>query len=100
MLYRGPLAANGSPREKHSIRQAFHPQLAELFKQSPLSHHSANFLNPTPPPGEVSLILPAVGAYQFAALVSSRLRLFRYLDILFLRREEPVVCPIVSPAVT
>jgi hypothetical protein len=46
LLYEGPLATNGTPREKHAIRQAFHPQLAELFKQSPLSIHSAKFLNP------------------------------------------------------
>jgi hypothetical protein len=88
LLYKGPLAANGSPKEKHAIRQAFHPQLAELFRQSPLSMHSAKFVNPAPAPGEVSLIFPT-GVFQFVALVSTRLHLFCYLDILFLRREAP-----------
>src|SRR5690349_18646180 len=46
LLYEGPLATNGTPREKHAIRQAFHPQIAELFKQSSPSIHSAKFLNP------------------------------------------------------
>ena len=36
LRYRGPLAANGSVKEKHDIRRAFHPQLLELCKQETL----------------------------------------------------------------
>ena len=30
LVYEGPLKANATPREKHPIRKALHPQLKDL----------------------------------------------------------------------
>jgi len=37
LVYQGQLTANGSIKDKQNIRREFHKQLAELWKQEPLS---------------------------------------------------------------
>jgi hypothetical protein len=41
LTYRGKLPSNGSPAEKHALRQAFHPQLGELWRHAPLKEFEA-----------------------------------------------------------
>jgi hypothetical protein len=58
-----------------------------LWRQIPLQGYR-QFLRPVVPEGEVSLIEHRHG-YQFAPLVSSRIRFAASLDILMLRPEPP-----------
>lgn len=87
LTYRGPLKSNGSKDDKHAIRQYLHPQLKDLWNQSPLKS-CKRLLKPEPKEGEVSVI-EIMNGFQFAPLVTSHLRGFCHLDILFLRPEEP-----------
>lgn len=102
LVYQGPLAANGSVRDKHNLRKSLHPQLATLWQQVPLSEMRPFLLGPPQTPGHdvvpaslgwapaapPSVIVP-LDAFTFSPLVSTRLRLVCHLDILFLRPEQP-----------
>ncbi|MFX0202400.1 MAG: hypothetical protein ACFFCW_40360 [Candidatus Hodarchaeota archaeon] len=88
LFYRGPLKANGTPRDKQMIRRAFHPQLCVLWKQPPLSSVSETLLrdsNESPRNG----VIQKVNGFSFAPLICSKHHLVAELDILFLRPEEP-----------
>jgi hypothetical protein len=96
LLYRGPLAANGSLKQKQDLRRVFHPQLAELWKQSPLREH-AQFLTPQGNSGALGpinipyvrpYVVQAVGTFSFATVITSQLSLLAELDILLFRRQE------------
>ena len=87
LTYTGPLAANGSLKQKHDIRRALHPQLSALWNQTPLSDHT-DWLLTIAKPTEISVI-QQVGPFRFASLVTSRLSLLAELDILVLRPGEP-----------
>lgn len=87
LTYRGPLASNGSLQQKQELRRALHPQLSELWRQSPLREHS-DYLSASPPEG-VSTLIHLVEPFTFVALVSSRIRLIAELEILLLRPQEP-----------
>lgn len=87
LTYRGNLASNGSLQQKQELRRAFHPQLAELWRQKPLNQFP-DFLSESPKPGSVSLLHKA-GAFQCSALVTSRIALIADLEILLLRPQEP-----------
>ena len=39
LYHRGPLKANGRPKDKHKLRQYFHRQLTELWNLPPLNKH-------------------------------------------------------------
>ena len=91
LFYRGPLRANGNPKDKQIIRRAFHPQLKKLWTLEPLEHHTkepGNYLSEFPREGESSVIHP-VSDFKCACLVSERFKTHAELDILFLR-PEPV----------
>jgi hypothetical protein len=90
LLYRGPLHASAGPKEKHEIRRALHPQLADLWRRPPLANvaRDVGLLNPNPAPDQLSVLIPR-GGFQFAPLVTSRLYLVCRLDILFLRPQDP-----------
>jgi hypothetical protein len=90
LVYQGPLKANGTVEDKQSIRREFHKQLAELWKQEPLSHCAGDmhFLEDNPPASSISII-QRVDGFRFAPLVCSRLRLVAELAIIFLRPEPP-----------
>jgi hypothetical protein len=94
---RGPLKANGSPADKHKIRQYFHNQVKELWNQPPLNRHH-EFLDPSHEPTgiggnvvvteyEEGTVVHPVGAYRFASVVHSAINLVADLTITFLRPE-------------
>jgi hypothetical protein len=96
LVYQGPLKANGSIKEKQDIRREFHKQLAELWKQEPLSSRVQdnpillkNVVTYNMPPTHSTSVIQRVDAFQFMPLVSSKLYLVAELDITFLRPEPP-----------
>ena len=98
LVYQGPLKANGSIRDKQSIRREFHKQLAELWKQEPLSSlekkdYSSirNNMLPNTVLGHPNPFTQSVRDFLFKPLVSSKFNLVAELDITFLR-PEPLGC--------
>jgi hypothetical protein len=96
LLYQGPLKANGSIEDKQNIRRQFHEQLAELWKQEPLSSRAQDspillnhVVTHNMPPTNSTLVIQRVDDFQFVPLVSSKLSLIAELDITFLRPEPP-----------
>jgi hypothetical protein len=91
LLYEGPLPANASPKEKHTIRRVIHPQLAELWRQPPLAtlaEHRRALEADLRGPGDVPLRVRR-GNFEFVPVVSTRLRLVCHLEVLFLRPGPP-----------
>jgi hypothetical protein len=96
LVYQGPLRANGNIKEKQDIRREFHKQLAELWRQEPLSSRVQdspvllkNVLTYDMPPTNSTLVIQRVDGFQFMPLVSSKLNLVAEVDITFLRPEPP-----------
>jgi len=87
LVYRGPLKANGRPKDKQHIRRSFHGQLKALWKQQPLEPFK-RYLEETPDQGELSVIRK-VGDFRFAPLVTEKLRLVAALHVTMLRPEAP-----------
>jgi hypothetical protein len=85
LTYEGQLFSKGSAQHKEDIRQAFHPQLRELWTHDPLSIHP-DYLLPDPAEGRLSVLME-VGDRVYAPLVSNRPCLLAELDILMLRPE-------------
>jgi len=99
LYYRGPLRANGGPKDKQRLRQYFHPQIKELWNQPPLNEHS-QLIDPsfesTGSVGQIVVtsheepsVVKRVGTYDFASVVSSQINLVADLTITFLRPEPP-----------
>lgn len=91
LLYEGRLPSNGTPKEKQTIRRVLHPQLAELWRQPPLSELASlrHALEETAQgEGSVPLAMRR-GAFLFVPVVTTRLRLVCHLDVLFLRPGAP-----------
>lgn len=86
--YHGPLAANGTVGEKQAIRRVLHPQLAELWRHEPLESIGPSGRHLWESGAAPTLLFP-VGGFNFIPVVSERINLICYLDILFLRREKP-----------
>lgn len=86
LFYNGPLKANGNPKQKHSIRQTFHPQLKTLWTQEPLCNFN-DFIS-TETSGNNTLICKR-GKFVFAPLVSHALHLAAEIDVTLLRPEPP-----------
>jgi hypothetical protein len=108
LRYKGPLPANSGPREKHTIRRAFHPQLRALWNEHPLLAGSSTIpliglRESTSAGDEADPQNPFVratrtewiaskhrrGAFYFTPLVTKELELICGLDIQFFRREAP-----------
>ena len=87
LYYRGPLKSSGSSKEKHRLRQYFHPQLKTLWDQLPLSQHKF-WLEYPPKQNEISVIKPLQG-FHFAPLVCESLALIAKINITLLRPEPP-----------
>jgi len=85
--YRGDLKANGSPQHKHELRRHFHIQLAELWRQLPLSNRP-HLKAENPPQGKISL-LQQVGGFKFVPLVRSKIHAFAELSVTMLRLGPP-----------
>lgn len=85
--YRGELKSNGSPVDKHRIRQCLHPQLKELWKQPPLMHFKELLV---PQSAKKSFgVIRELGVFQFAPLVSSKINFVAELEITLLRPGTP-----------
>jgi len=99
LRYRGPLHANGNTRERHSIRQAIHRQLAELCAQEPLLHAAQEADLPegnlrsrqveVPRPLKTMFYTISLCGFQFVPIINRPHELACSLDILMLRREKP-----------
>ena len=89
LVYRERLKGGNSKDAPHihEVRRSFHSQLEVLWKQPPLSGNST-MLNRDQPLGGIC-VLESVGAFTFAPLVTTKLRLHAELDILFLRPAPP-----------
>jgi len=99
LRYRGPLAANGSIKEKHHIRRAIHVQLRELCNQEPLLEQAKLETLPhgilkgreveVPRPLTAMYFIVSLGGFHFVPIIHRPHELACSLDILFLRRERP-----------
>lgn len=96
LFYRGPLKANGDKEHKHDIRRRFHPQLKNLWGQSPLRDVFPVSLSQDPQSFRTSLQTLGiqepyreVGACKFFPLVRKDFFLIAQLEIILLRPEEP-----------
>lgn len=91
LVYQGRLPASGSREDKHLLRQAFHAQLAMLWRQKPLSNYPW-LIQAEPLDGKPHLARD-VGEHRFVPLISEQLRLTAALDITMLCPETagPVV---------
>src|ERR1700692_3343706 len=85
---RGKLPSNGSPAQKHALREAFHVQLSELWSNPPLNKIAGSvFLsNPQRVPLEFPIV---VGDFPFVPLVTSVYLAAAELEIVLLRPEPP-----------
>jgi hypothetical protein len=87
LIYDGPLKANGSPKDKQTIRRTIHHQFKALWQQTPLnSYHDNLTRNPS---GKKVSILREIGNFTFAPLVNTEFRIVAELNIKFLRPEAP-----------
>ncbi len=92
LTYDGPLHVGGKAPAKQVVREAFHPQLVDLWTFEPLIH-SRFLLDPrgvANPEDRYRLepglsVLTTVGAQVYAPLVSKKLKLNAELDVLLLR---------------
>jgi hypothetical protein len=87
LFYDGPLKAKGTAKDKNSLREKFHAQLAVLWQQVPIAG-DPGMLSFPPAKRSVSVIKKA-GEFTFAPLVCEALFLICELDITFLRPEAP-----------
>jgi hypothetical protein len=87
LKYDGPLNSNADTKNKHKIRECFHPQMKKLWDIEPLKGSKKEFLT-----SEKKLsVLKEVDGVIFAPLVSSVLKFICQLDIVILWPEEPGV---------
>jgi len=84
LTYRGPLPANGNPKDKHFLRRHFHKQLKELWKQPPLKDKTTSENHPLQDSFEKQ-----IGGLRFVPLVTERFSFTATLEILFLRPGYP-----------
>jgi hypothetical protein len=98
----GRSPSNSGPREKHSIRRAFHPQLRALWNEHPVLSGASTIPllglreETDPERGFVRATRTEWiasqhrrGAFYFTPLVTKELDLICCLDIQFFRREAP-----------
>ena len=105
LYYRGPLKADGSPKDKHKLREHFHYQLLELWKRKPLLQIKDEALNPNPidpskrykddnlkhlaKMSQCPSFVKKIGGKLFVPLVNQELAWVAELDIMLLRPEDP-----------
>ncbi|SCK49227.1 hypothetical protein VAR608DRAFT_4898 [Variovorax sp. HW608] len=90
LTYRGPLPANGNPRDKQVIRRQLHPQLKHLFTYPPLKSRVDTMLaDPAVESAHRPSIVEKVGLFRFAPVVTTKYHLVATLELLFLRPEPP-----------
>ena len=86
LYYRGQLKPNGRPKDKQTLRRAFHPQLKELWNHPPLNELAKDFLDPN---WELKVLVDSVEGWTFASVINSKHDLVAALDIIMLRQEDP-----------
>lgn len=84
LFYDGPLKANGTPTDKHLIRQAVHTQLHELLARRSMVHLRKQIDEKEPRATFIS-----IGQFNFVPLISEKLSHVAELHITFLTPEEP-----------
>lgn len=96
LFYRGPLKANGDKIHKHHIRRQFHPQLKNLWNQSPLRDVLPIPLSQGIESLQSSLQVLGIeepfeniGGCNFFPLIRKDFHLVAQLEIILLRPEEP-----------
>src|SRR5260370_24368030 len=93
LTYSGRLPSSGNLDDKHRIRRAIHPQLARQWQvESSLAEWARPRNQPSDPQGKGLENIAAGfirGQFRFVPLVSKRLKLVCFLDIVFLRPEAP-----------
>jgi len=87
LIYRGPLKSNARPDAKHQLRQQFHLQLRELWKEYPLNGYGA-WLQPLSPSNQLSVLCTKHG-FTFAPLVCASMHAVAELDIQLLWPQAP-----------
>jgi hypothetical protein len=93
LTYTGPLASNGSPKEKHQIRQALLPQLKRQWDIDPALNNIAHS-GGRDRPGQGTRLQDIARrftkrGFHFVPLVSKEFHLVCHLQITLLRNEEP-----------
>ena len=86
LYYRGPLPSNGSPTDKHFIREAIHPQIVQVWSIPPLDGIAHIHLNPD---DKEHNLFTEVNGHLFGCIVSSKNHCTADLDITLLRPEAP-----------
>jgi hypothetical protein len=103
LTYDGLLPSSGDPSDKHNVRVQIHPQLKRQWEVDGCLASIVNAKPPPPPePNELGItkllrrmtelekpIKLQRGLFCFVPLVTKRLNLTCFLDITFLRPEEP-----------
>ena len=84
LYYRGPLKANGDPKEKQRLRKEFHLQLKDLWNKWPLSGVAENCLNPD----SDSNVIEEIEDWKFSSVVNEKYSLIAELKITILRPED------------
>lgn len=86
LVYDGRIKSNSDNRDKWAIRRAFEPQIRRLWDQEPLSH-LARYKDPEQTK-EWCLNIDRHGV-KYVPLVSTKLKIFAELDVLFLTANKP-----------
>jgi hypothetical protein len=81
LYYRGHLKSQGNAKEKHSLRESFHPQLKALWQQEPLSHFEDFYKS--------DAIAKQIGCFKFVPLVCRDFHLVARVNVTLLRAEHP-----------
>jgi hypothetical protein len=99
LRYRGPLPANGSIKDKHSIRMIIHRQLGELCNREKLVEEANRNDLPegtlkgrrveVPRPMKMLFFYVPIAGFNFVPIVHRPHELSCTLEVLFLRREKP-----------
>jgi hypothetical protein len=77
LTYDGSLPSTGRPQQKHELRVAFHPQLADLWEQPGIGQNAD------------AAPIAEIGGRRFRALVHPQWNFRADLDITMLRPEDP-----------
>jgi hypothetical protein len=89
LTYEGRLKGEGSPKHKHDIRRALHPQLKRLWEVHPALNSNKNADGTDRPVTESIGDYFKLGQFRFVPLAMEKQSLLVGLEILFLRTGTP-----------
>ena len=84
LYYKGPLKANGKPKDKQKLRRNFHSQLKDLWCRPPLKDQ-CKWLDKD---YELN-VLKQVDGWTFASIINEKHHLIANLNITLLSPEDP-----------